>query len=189
MRAATALTAFLLSACSATHTGGEDGGGTDPGDYDDCRVPSDCVLRPASCCGACGAATREDSVALNADRAADYQGSVCGDDVGCPACFMEQDPTLIATCEAGRCVVVDLLAHPATECAADADCRLRAGECCECGASVSATNVLSVADPGAIEDLLCDPGFGCPECAPIYPDSVTAACESGRCVVASTDGP
>ena len=66
---------------------------------------------------------------------------------------------------------------------ADTDCRLRANECCECGADVTATNVLSVSDPAAVEGLLCDPGTGCPECAPVYPDTVAAACEAGRCVV------
>lgn len=174
----------LLTACSGSHSPGSDGGAVG---YDECAMPTDCVVVPASCCGSCGAATRMDSVAVSRTRRDDYRTSVCGDDLGCPACFMEQDPTLVATCEAGRCGVVDVQLHAATECADASDCRVRAVECCECGATISPGTVIATSDPGAFEALVCDPGTGCPECAPIYPPEYQAFCETGRCVFRVVD--
>lgn len=182
MRFSSLTFALLLVACSGSHTGGDDAGSTER--FDECEVPTDCVVVPESCCGSCGAAARGDAVAVHTARAGDYRRSAC-DPVGgdCPACFMEPDPTLVATCEAGRCVVVDLQEHPSTECAAAADCRVRAVECCECGATITPSTVVAVSDPAAFEPLVCDPGTGCPECAPTYPDDLVPACEAGRCVV------
>ena len=158
----------------------EDGGGTVD---DTCTVPSDCVVVPASCCGSCGQPTRSDAIAIAADQQSAYRASVCGDDLGCPACFMEPDPTLLATCEAGRCVVVDLATHAATECTSSTDCRVRAAECCECGATITESTVVAVSDGAAFEALVCDPGTGCPECAPVYPDTFGATCDAGRCAM------
>jgi len=181
MRLCSVSFALLLVACSGSHTGGDDAGSTEP--FDECSVPTDCVVVPASCCGSCGAASRGDAVAVNTARTSAHRASACGDDADCPACFAEPDPTLVATCEAGRCAVVDLQAHPSTECAAATDCRVRAVECCECGATISPSTVVAISDPGAFEPLVCEPGMGCPECAPVYPDDLVAACEAGRCVV------
>ena len=169
----------LLTACSGSHGPGSDGGAAG---YDECAMPTDCIVVPASCCGSCGAATRGDSVAVSRARSGEYRTSVCGDELGCPRCFMEQDPTLVATCEAGRCVVVDLQLHGATECADASECHVRAVECCECGATISPSTVIAISDPAAYEALVCDPGMGCAECAPIYPPEYEALCEAGRCV-------
>lgn len=174
------LVALFAAGCPSTHGPDTDGGADG---FDECAVPSECLVVPASCCGSCGAATRGDAVAVSRSRADAYRASVCGDDFGCPACFMEPDPTLVATCQAGRCVVVDLQLHAATECAGPTDCRVRASECCECGASITPSTVVAVSNGAAYEALVCDPGTGCPECAPVYPDDYGAFCDEGRCVM------
>ncbi|HJL15282.1 MAG TPA: hypothetical protein RMH99_06490 [Sandaracinaceae bacterium LLY-WYZ-13_1] len=179
---------FVLG-CGESHDLGDEDAGPDVGDLAACEVPSDCVVVPESCCGSCGAATRGDAIAVHRDRTGDWRGMACGDDMGCPACFMQQDPTLVATCEAGHCAVVDLQTHPATECASADDCRVRAAECCECGATVEPGTLIAISDEGAFGPLVCDPGMGCPECLPMYPPEVSAACEAGRCVaVGPRDG-
>lgn len=180
MRSLLVSLALILTGCPSTHGMGDDGS-TDG--YDACSVPSDCLVVPASCCGSCGAATRGDAVAVSTSRASAYRASVCGGDFGCPACFMEPDPTLVATCDAGRCVVVDLTTHAATECAAASDCRVRAVECCECGATITESTVVAIANGAAFEALVCDPGTGCPECAPVYPDTFGATCDAGHCAM------
>lgn len=179
-RALLAALGAVLVACSSTHAPGDDGS---VDDLDTCSVPADCVVVPASCCGSCGAATRGDAVAVSVARVSDHRSSVCGDDLGCPACFMEPDPTLLATCDAGHCALVDLQTHPATECAVASDCRVRAAECCECSATISESTVVAVADAAAFEALVCEPGAGCPECAPVYPDTFGATCDGGRCAM------
>ncbi len=149
-----------------------------------CAKPSDCILTSRSCCGQCGTATREDSVAIRADAANAYREGVCGEDVGCPGCFAQQDPTLIATCVAGNCEVVDLRTDSVSTCNTDSQCRVRASECCECGASTDPQHLIAISSTsgGRIETLLCDPEFGCPECAPVYPDNVRAECGmDGHC--------
>lgn len=126
--------------------------------------------------------TRGDAVALARTSAPAYRDMVCGDDFGCPACAGQPDPTLLATCEAARCVAVDLQAHPATECASDADCRVRTADCCECGGATDPASMIAVDGAAANEALVCGEGVGCPECAPVYPSEYRAVCEAGRCV-------
>jgi hypothetical protein len=149
-------------------------------------VNSDCLVVPASCCGACGAATRTDSIAVNRSRASDYRTSACGDDIGCPACFMPQDPTLVPTCAAGRCEVVDLHLHPSAACADATDCRLRTQTCCECGGDTGPEGLISIRVDGEADytALVCDPTMGCPECLPMYPTDAVASCsDEGFCEV------
>lgn len=77
--------AFAASVAPILWTFSACGGSTSPGDggtdaaavYDDCSTNSDCIIRPASCCGQCGAATREDIVALNMDRESAYLTANC----------------------------------------------------------------------------------------------------------------
>lgn len=161
------------------------GGSTEPGQspspiYDICSESSECVIRPASCCGQCGAATRADVIALNANQVAAYTGEVCGDDFGCPACYMAPDPTLLGTCEAGHCKVVDLRTHVATECDQPSDCRIRTTACCECGGPTDVEHIVAISSESSFAGLVCD-GQACPECAPIYPDEVAARCSMGHC--------
>lgn len=180
------LSVFLLLACTDSHSPGESDAGAR---WDECALPSECVVVPASCCGACGVATRGDAIAVHRARVSEHRASVCGDDFGCPACAGVPDPTLVATCDAGRCVVVDLQVHAATECETAGECRVRASECCECGATIGPSSVVAVSDGSAYEALVCDPGMGCPECAPDYPDTLSAICEDARCRVVVSGTP
>ncbi|MDQ3031274.1 MAG: hypothetical protein M3Y87_02580 [Myxococcota bacterium] len=189
---ASSLCAVWIAACSSSHA--PDGGDAAPdarsdARWDECTVPSECVVVPASCCGSCGAATRGDATALNRAHLGAHRSSVCTDGFGCPACFSEPDPTLLATCEANRCIVVDLQTHAATECTTPADCRVRAVECCECGASITPSTVVAISSASALEDLVCDPGTGCPECLPDYPSTFGATCDDGRCVAVFAGAP
>jgi hypothetical protein len=189
MSVRTILVAALVSsaACNESHAadGGTDGGG----DFTSCSMSSSCIVIPASCCGACGAATREDSIAVNASRASAYQASVCPKSPACPACYMEQDPTLVATCASGRCAIVDVLEQPFAACTDDAECRLRSRDCCECGGDVTSAGLISIRTDGegAYMDIVCDEGSStpCPECAPVYPPEAAAACDvaEGHCRV------
>ncbi len=166
---------IALSACGgSTDIGGADGGAA----YNACTRNDDCIVRPASCCGACGAATRGDVIAVNKDRATAYANDHCSG-VGCPACFAEQDATLIATCESNRCTVVDLLADSSTGCTADSDCRVRTSSCCECGGALDRAHLVAVGNEAAFSSLVCD-GQGCPDCAPIYPAEVRASCNADQ---------
>lgn len=152
-------------------------------DYFACEVPSDCVVIPESCCGSCGAPVRGDAIAVAKRNAAAYAGEVCEDNGGCPACApLFIDPTLVATCRAERCELVDLYEHEASECAEDDECRIRTPDCCPCDGDVSPGRLVAVSSVNAYEALVCDPEQACPECAPIYPSEVTASCNaSGRC--------
>lgn len=170
---------LALGACGgSTQTGGADAGP----DYVHCVRNDDCVIRPASCCGACGAATRGDVIAVEKTRAALYASDHCAG-VGCPACYAEPDPTLLATCVDHKCAVVDLLAHDSTSCSADGDCRIRTTSCCECNGATDRAHLVAVSSEVDFSPLVCD-GQACPECAPLYPVNVSASCnESGHCVV------
>lgn len=164
-------------------SGGTSGSGGSAGDpsWFSCNVNSDCVLRSASCCGSCSAATRQDSVALNQKFLAAYGNAVCGDD-GCAACFKPPDPTLTVTCDAGTCQVVDLLNHPSTACQSASDCRVRTTDCCECGGAMDPDHLIAVSNSGGADYamLVCDPNIGCPECEPVYP-KVPVDCIAGHC--------
>lgn len=146
-----------------------------------CQRNPDCVVVPESCCGTCGAPTRGDAVALNADKQAAFRRGACGNGAGCPACApLFVDPTLVATCQKARCELVDLHEHPMTACTKDADCRIRVADCCECGGDTSmgrliGLNVTAEADYTA---LVCSPSQSCLECAPLYPPEVTVTCNA-----------
>ncbi len=161
---------------------GGSGGAVDRGA---CAKPSDCVVVPESCCGACGVPSRDDGTAVHRDHAAAHAADACGPGpAACPACARPLDPTLVATCDAGRCRVVDLLATDLTACTSDADCHLRTNECCECGGATDLEHLVAVGPSGnaGMMELLCDPGSGCAKCLPSYP-SLPALCSSGRCTV------
>jgi hypothetical protein len=153
-------------------------------------VPSDCILRSASCCGQCGAATRGDAIAVNVAHQSDYASSVCGTGTACPECASPQDPTLGASCQSGKCAVVDLQVLPLTECQSDSDCRIRTRDCCECGGNVSLESLIAIRNDAeaAYAAIACDPGQGCDDCMPVYPVGATAACFGGRCTVNGNSG-
>jgi hypothetical protein len=122
-------------------------------------------------------------VALNKSFASEYASGVCAAVGDCPGCFMPQDPTLLATCRAGQCTVVDLLTHPSTECQSASDCRLRTTVCCECGGATDPEHLIAISVSGEAQysQLVCDTSE-CLECAPIYPP-VSVGCIDGHCQV------
>jgi hypothetical protein len=180
---ALALGVALLGSCEDDSGGPDDAGGQQG--LLACDVNSDCIVVPESCCGTCGAPTRGDALAINDASTAEHSRRVCASDVGCPACApLFIDPTLVATCRAGRCEVVDLRKHEASTCEQDTDCKLRTPDCCECGGDASMGRLLGIARTAEADyaELVCDPEQACPECLPAYPSEVTVECSaSGRC--------
>lgn len=149
-----------------------------------CEYPADCLLRSASCCGSCGAPSRTDTIALAVDYASTYANDVCGDDAMCPACAAQPDNTLLATCDAGQCVVIDLLEHESTACTDASECIVRTPECCPCGGSTDEFSVIAVSTTATVgyETLVCDPRADCATCEPEYP-AVTVDCIDDHCQV------
>jgi hypothetical protein len=149
-----------------------------------CTRTTDCVVVPASCCGVCGAATREDVVAIHRSLISTYRESVC-EGLACPACYMEQDPSLVPTCGSERCEYVDLRAQATiTACSEAADCRVRTVDCCECGGDTTKGGVIALRtdSESAYSAVACVGVDACPECAPAYPEEVTATCNpAGFC--------
>jgi hypothetical protein len=172
---------LLLVGCSDSH-GTDDGGGDDAGPALSCEGANDCVLRPASCCGSCGAPTPDDMVALQTSEVDDYVERVCADVGGCPECFMAPDPYLVATCEMATCTAKNLHEEPLTVCDTDADCVLAATPCCTCGEIGSDSAIAFNPDRGSIGSLICDPRADCPPCVPTFV-GIEAGCDAGRCVV------
>jgi hypothetical protein len=155
-------------------------------DFSACTVPSECVFAIIDCCGPCGVPSLSDYDAINAEFLDEHHAAVCTDpDPICPGCAVMPNPELITTCDAtGHCLGLDTGAEDLSLCSVDEDCRIRARDCCECGASMSYDNLIAIrTDAGAeYSDLVCDPDMGCPECAPEYPGDVQAICdEDGHC--------
>lgn len=141
-----------------------------------CEFNTDCTLVPVSCCGECGAYTRDDILSVHDDDVSAQRMAACPDGLACPPCFTEPNPALQATCEAGSCGYVDLydpmMGHTSefTECTDDSDCALRVVDCCPCGAEIRMERLLAMrvdklADFAA---LVCEPDTACLECEPSY---------------------
>jgi hypothetical protein len=128
---------------------------------------------------------RGDVISLNVNALGAYTESVCGVDYGCPACAGQADPTLVATCTAGKCDVVDLTTSPLTACATDTACVVRTIACCECGGPMDQGSLIALNHDMAAQyaALVCDANSSCPDCAPIYPPEALAVCDSGRCIM------
>ncbi len=161
---------------SAGGTGGK--GGTSGAS---CKANSECVVVAASCCGTCGAATRDDILAIRADDIASHSAKACAGVAGCDDCYMVQDPNLVATCSGGACHVVDLLLKDETACTTDDECMLRTNDCCACGGDSTETGLVAVS--GDITPFVCDPSQPCALCEPLPPENATAECSGGRCRV------
>jgi hypothetical protein len=104
---------------------------------------------------------------------------------------MERDPSLVATCDEGLCAVVDLHDHPAAQCEASDECRVRTRDCCECGGGTGRGDLIGIrADAaGDYPGLVCDRDEACPECAPVYPEEAEAECTAeGYCTVTWPEG-
>lgn len=154
---------------------GNDSGGTDAGSPV-CEHHTDCTLVPVSCCGDCGAYTRDDISSVHDDLVAEQRMNACPDGLACPPCFNEPDPALQATCEGGSCGYVDLydpeMGHTSefTECTDDSDCVLRVVDCCECGAEIRPGRLVAihVDQRASFTELVCEPGTACDDCVPTY---------------------
>lgn len=141
-----------------------------------CTYPTDCILHSASCCGDCGAYTRDDIISLTSEDLAQYLDENCSQK-GCPGCYKAPNPSLFADCsKEGQCTWIDIYdpnqdyATEYTRCSTDSDCVLRARECCECGAMISLENIVAIRKDklADFEKLVCKPGTGCTECAADY---------------------
>ena len=172
------------SSAGGTASGGvgSAGSGTEPAS--NCITSSECAIRSISCCGSCGAPTRDDVIAMRRDALSDYTPADCG--MGCPACAMLGDSTLLASCDDGICTVLDLQLHRSPECMSNTDCAVRTQACCPCGSGTGMGELVAISDSAAYEVLVCGGSVDCDDCVPEYPLQVTAACESGRCVLNAT---
>jgi len=168
-----------------------DAGGPPPTPgYTLCDVPSDCVVTANTCCGVCGRPTAGDVAAVNGDRQSDYYLDVACPEARaeppiCPGCASMPNASLVAGCDLTRtCSLVDIENdRDLVGCTTDDECIVRVPDCCECGADTSIGNLVAIhRDRRAdLEAIVCDPGTGCLECAPMYPSDVTAVCASGLC--------
>jgi len=135
-----------------------------------------------TCCQGCERWTIDDVVAVNASRRMDYFDEVACPDgpPACPRCAAIPNPSLVATCTAGTCQVVDVENDPELAgCTTSEDCFLRVPDCCECGADTSILNLVALNAEGlrGIGEISCDPVATCAGCAPIYPPEAGAACD------------
>ncbi|XYH96550.1 BPTI/Kunitz domain-containing protein [Sorangium sp. So ce1128] len=167
-----------LAACQQACQGGVP-------DMDTCEAPGDCVLVSPRCCGACDPVDARAFVAVHRATAEDYQESTGCGDVACAPCpeVGEAERTsqyFTATCDGGRCVVLDVRESPLTQCTDDSECVLRDGVgCCE---GCDGTGIVALDQSADIRGLVCPDDFGaCPPCAPVYPPGMTAVCSEGRC--------
>jgi hypothetical protein len=154
---------------------------------DTCEDNGDCMLRARGCCGACEPSQLSDFVALNVEHDKDYTAMQNCEAVDCAPCLEPEPgasnrPYFIATCQANRCIAVDLRTTDVTECEQPSDCSLRYGAgCCEgCGGN----DILAVSDQAKLSELVCPAEIPpCLACLPPVPVDVTADCQAGRCVV------
>jgi len=147
-------------------------------------VSSDCVLAGNSCCSPCGVPGLDAVDAVNRERVDEHRSEVCQAPVPCPACPESVNPSLVTSCESGACAAHDVTELPLSSCTADAQCRLRARDCCECGAALDFGNLIAIAagEEGPYAALVCDPEQACDACAPVYPTDVEAFCDAdGHC--------
>ena len=188
----------LVLACGDSHTsdGGIDAAERDSGGVDSgtdartdagtdsgtdagspiCDHHTDCTLVPVSCCGDCGAYTRDDIESVHDDLVSQQRMEACPDGLACPPCFTEPNPALHATCEGGGCGYIDLydpeMGHTSefTECTDDSDCVLRVVDCCPCGAEIRMDRLVAIRVDHLAElsDILCEPGTACDDCEPSY---------------------
>lgn len=163
-------------------------GDTTP-DFVSCSEPGTCVLASTTCCGVCGAPKITDVNAVNEKHVAAYNAAICPVPEPCPDCPSAIEPNLQAFCRGGRCSAVDVRADDLSSCATDGDCMLRYEACCECGASGD-FNIIALArsKASAYTTERCKAMTACPECAPAYPATLRAVCDTAtkHCAVRPT---
>jgi hypothetical protein len=209
LRLMTSLFSITLAiACSDSHGGGDggpldaasDSGRSDSGrsdssrsdtgtaDWGACTLNAECTLEPDGCCAGCPFTDFENLDGVNVMFTAEHRLAVCPETMGCEPCAVDIDPLRIpphfATCMDDRCTPVDLSATAMTDCAADTDCRVRVRDCCPCGATLTEGNFIAVRGDaeGDFQGMVCD-DLACPECEPVYPDTVEAFCDDGTCAL------
>ena len=131
--------------------------------------------------------TAEFTVALNADLASDYDRGLNCQAVDCAPCLPPEPgtsnrPYFIATCQANRCVAVDLRTTDVTECSQPSDCSFRFGSgCCEgCGGD----EFIAIGNEALLSELVCPAELPpCLACEPVEPEGFTTDCQAGRCVI------
>jgi hypothetical protein len=158
-------------------------------DFAACTTPGTCVLGGKTCCGVCGAPTLTDVTAVNEKQAAAYQTSICPKAEPCPDCPTAIEPNLQAFCRGSRCTAVDVRLDALSSCSTDSDCMLRYEACCECGASGD-FNIIALNKTKTGDYMLerCKPMAACAECAPAYPATLRAVCDTAtkHCAVRPT---
>jgi len=159
-----------------------------------CTAAGMCMHVPASCCGACGTATRADGIAVPRDKAAEYRTRACATDgggIGCPECAGLQDPNLHAFCRGGACAPVDVLTDAVSACATDADCQLAQGICC--GPCPGELGIVAVAKSKLAEfnSQICDPRVDCTVCPMPSTTTSIARCDPAtkHCVAVKMSPP
>jgi hypothetical protein len=161
------------------------GGGVD---IEACTSNSDCEVVAAGCCS-CGQGPVSNFTAINSKYSDQYEQR-CGD-VACAACpptvQNPNEPTLyyVATCQANRCVVVDLETTDITQCTTASDCSLRSGtNCCPgCGGQPVSLNTSNEPE---LSKLVCGTApIACAECVDQF-SGYSPGCSEGRCSVVLT---
>jgi hypothetical protein len=152
-----------------------------PADWAVCTDQGQCSVNPVGCCAVCGAPTLADVEGVRMGREDQHYAEVCPVPEPCPRCPSFDVPELVPTCAAGQCKVVDLRMEAITACTTDAECRIRTTSCCECGGDPRYVAVSTTTESDAYAALVCPTGTACPECVPVYPDTVVARCVAGHC--------
>ncbi len=177
------------STAGTTSAGGTSSGGS--GDISSCTDNSQCEVVPVSCCS-CGTGSVNNYLAINSQYDTVYNQR-CGA-VDCAACPpIAYDPNnpvyyYVPTCQAGRCVIVDLKTTDITECVTATDCEVRAGTGCCSSCSGAPDVALNQAHASELSKLVCNQQgapTGCPACAQPELPAGSLGCESGRCVINS----
>jgi hypothetical protein len=162
-------------------------------DMDACSEPAECMLATPGCCASCDPVDARAFVAINrvfANQYGDASGCSGGSCGACPD-VPDRDRTseyYTATCNSGRCEVLDVRKSPITECTKTADCILRDGvECCQ---GCDGTGIVAINRDADLESLVCaGAGQACPLCVPQIPPKISAICSGGRCERVIAEGP
>ena len=161
----------------------------DPPAWTLCGATSECTVASLTCCGVCGAPGLGDVVGVNREQANVQRRESCGDPPPpCPACAMQQDLYLVASCDdvgfpgGNICRAHDLATSPVTACETDEDCVVRSPTCCPGCEGLGPTGYFAInrAQEAALQDVLCDESpAACDGCAPFISPGLLAVCRPG----------
>jgi hypothetical protein len=155
----------------------------------ECRYPTDCTLVRADCCG-CDVPTLGNVVAVAKTQTSELQLAMGCHLVDCAACEPVENPSLGATCRAGRCVAFDVRQTDLAACETREDCRLRAGlQCCENCAAERQSFVAINAEADIASWVCGDAPVACAGCVPTVPQNLSVICSQGTCGVLDAELP